>query len=416
MHVHAVGEFAFRRSSRRRGVVAPFTVIMLTVLLSCAALTVDLGYVYVSHAQMQNAVDASALAGASGLLEGSAEVGTRAVYYAGRNVVLGSPVTNQEIALEIGNWEGVTGTFFAATGLEVVTPNAVRVVGTRSQIPLLFARVMGITTTDVAKQSTATLGSGQCLGIWGLEGITGNGDIITDSYDSAQGAYGGTNVHPNGDICSCQDISLAGSVEIFGDVMFGAGYDLSISGGAYDVWGVVSSNECALVPPTIDMFGAIADNDNITIGLTDDGRNPFLGNSLHLRLTGQDNLTLAGGTYYFTSISIRGSATLTIAGPTEIYVSGDVRFGGNGIINLNQNPTDLKIYSTGSTLTLGGTANFYGAVIAPETDIRLTGTGDFFGTLIGKTVDIIGSAVVHIDESVVGEILGLESVSPSLVQ
>jgi len=178
---------------------------------------------------------------------------------------------------------------------------------------------------------------------------------------------------------------------------------------------VVAEQDCNFTPPPIDMPGAIADNDNDTIGLTDDGDDP-LNPSGRLFLTGNDNLTLAPGKYYFTSVRIVSLATLTITGPTEIYVSGTADFGGGGIINPTGIPGNLKIYLTGSTATFSGTSDFYGAIIAPDTNLTFLGDSAFYGVLIGKTLDFRGSAIIHVEESLVADLYGLESVSPVLVE
>jgi Flp pilus assembly protein TadG len=53
----------------RRAAVAVYTAVSMTFLLGFAALTIDLGYLYVVRAQLQNAADAAALAAASIYLE-----------------------------------------------------------------------------------------------------------------------------------------------------------------------------------------------------------------------------------------------------------------------------------------------------------------------------------------------------------
>jgi len=52
-------------STRKRGAVAVFTVVMLVVLLGFASLTLDVGVLYNTRADLQNAADAAALAGAT---------------------------------------------------------------------------------------------------------------------------------------------------------------------------------------------------------------------------------------------------------------------------------------------------------------------------------------------------------------
>src|SRR5579871_5981243 len=60
----------------RRGLMAVLTAILLVFLLGCVAFAVDLGYIIAARAQMQNAADSAALAGASQLLSSTLLEGT----------------------------------------------------------------------------------------------------------------------------------------------------------------------------------------------------------------------------------------------------------------------------------------------------------------------------------------------------
>ena len=402
-------------SARCRGAVAPLVAVLFVVLMGFVALAVDTGFIFNARGEMQNAVDAGALAGAGALEIGDAEAETRARDVTKRNGVAGATVIDEEIVVTIGYWSGVNLEFSPATGQETVRPNAVRVVANRLNQGLLFAHMIGVSTTDIGREAVGALGSGACTGVWGLNGITGNGNIYTDSYNPDDGPYGTGDLYPNGDLCSNVDISLAGSVEIFGDVMSGEGYGVDIAGGSSEIWGVVGDQSLDMVPPTFDMDAAMLNNDNDSIGLTDGGGDPFNG-EWDLGLHGMENLTLDGGTYYFTTASLTGQSTITVNGPTEIYVSGNASFAGGGIINATQDPSNLTIYSTGDELVLTGTAGFYGTVIAPETEVILVGTSDYYGIIIAGILNISGNASIHIDESVVVEIFGEDSISPVLVR
>ena len=406
-----------RTSFRRRAaVIVPTAVFTGVVGLGLAALAVDTGLMYGARSELQSAADASALAGASALLSGNTIVQDRVLEYAGLNAIGGVPLSNPEVTMTIGNWEGVQRTFLPLTGSETVTPNAVRVVGTRNQLALLFAKSLGMQTTNIARGATAILGSGVCAGVWGLDGIFGDGNVQTDSYDIGEGGYGGSNVNPNGDLCSCQDITLNGDVDIYGDAMYGDGHALNANGNAYNVWGITDEHSCDIVVPSFDIADAAVNNDNGTIGLTDRNRDPFGGSQWDFVVTGNDNLTLAGGTYYFTSALVDGQATLTITGPTVIFISGPAEFTGGGITNVSQVPGDLVIYATGSPLVLSGTSGFFGAVIAPTSDIQLVGTSDFYGILLGNTLDMDGTTNIHVEESLVFDLFGIQTVAPILVQ
>lgn len=406
-----------RSPCRRRATAIAATAVFSSVVgLGFAALAVDTGLMFGAKSELQSAADASALAGASGLLSGNAVVQNRVLEYARLNEIGGVPLSSSEVTMTIGNWEGVRRTFSPLNGSETVTPNAVRVVGTRNGVSLLFAKSLGMQTTNLARGATAILGSGVCAGVWGLDGIFGDGNVQTDSYDIGQGGYGGQNINPNGDLCSCTDITLNGDVDIYGDAMYGDGHDLITSGSAYNVWGVTGEHSCSITVPSFDIVDAAVHNDNGTIGLTDRNRDPFGGGQWDLVVTGNDNLTLTGGTYYFTSAVVDGRATLTIRGPTVIFLSGPAEFTGGGITNVSQVPGDLVIYATGSPLIFSGTSGFYGAVIAPTSDIQLVGTSDFYGILLGSTLDMDGTTNIHVEESLVFDLFGIQTVAPLLVQ
>jgi hypothetical protein len=371
---------------------------------------------------MQSTVDSSALAGASGLEVVPTQARKRAEDYAAMNDVAGSGLTPSELTITIGHWYGLRNTFVPDDGMIPSTPNAVRVSGRRANIPLFFSGVFGDYDTTVIRSAAAMQGAGRCLGVWGLEGITAPGDIITDSYIYDDGPYGGVNVRPNGDLCTCRDMTVSGNTEVHGDAIYGDGYDLTLHGTSYEIWGRVDDQTCQLVPPFFDMPRAMGTNDNASIPLSDDGTVAYRSGPKRLFLTGNDNLTLPPGTagdpavYYFSSVQIESLATLTITGPTEIYISGNTMIGGGGIINNTGNPINLKIFSTGNTMMLNGTSTFYGAIVAPKTDLSFVGSAEYYGMVIGKSLDFRGTTNIHVEESLVMDIFGLSSVAPMLIE
>ena len=384
-------------------------------MLGCVALSVDIGYVYDLRGSMQSAVDASALAGASALQIAYGPPKLRAIEYASKNYLDQSKIEASELDITIGNWDGLNETFVPASESDGFTPNAIRVGGRRPEIPLFFAGILGEKSTTVNRSATAVQGGGNCLGIWGLDDVTGTGGLFTDSYDERQGAYGGANIRSNGDICSCRDMTFGGDVEIYGDTIYGEGYDLTLLGTTYEIWGMVDDEPCELTPPEFDMIGAKLTNDNSDIPDTDDGNDPLRGPGRFF-LSGNDNLTLPPGKYYFSSMQIESFATVTITGPTEIYVSGNVMLGGGGIINNTQIPENLKIFCDGTTMSFTGTSDFYGAIVAPETDLNFLGTASYYGVVIGQTLDFRGTTNIHVEESLVLDLFGVEAAAPVLVQ
>jgi len=55
----------------------------------------------------------------------------------------------------------------------------------------------------------------------------------------------------------------------------------------------------------------------------------------------------------------------------------------------------------GQTVSIGGNSAVVGVFYAPNNDIQVGGTGDFYGAVVGRSVDINGNGAIHIDEDAV---------------
>lgn len=407
----------YKKSHRRRALVAVLVCILTTVLIGFLSLTIDVGYMYATHMEMQATVDSSALAGVTAAAEDASVAVSRALSAGTNNAVAGRFVRSSELQVQIGYWNAATPGFTLPVGGELAAPNATRVVGGRNEIPLFFAGIFGVANTDVLRGATALYGGGRCAGMWGLDGIDGNGSLTTDSYDSSAGAYGAGNVYLNGDICSDNDIDLDGNVSIGGDAMFGDGFALTTAGNAYDIYGVVTEQRESVAVPPFDMADAAVNNDNATIGLTTvHNRDPFNATFWDFEVTGNDSMTIPPGTYYMTSAALTGQATLIITGPTVFFISGPAAFTGGGLVNVSQNPSDLIIYSTGPTLEIDGSAGFYGSIIAPTTTVTFTGNSQIYGTVMAGFLQLAGDTQIHIDSNAVLDLFGVGPEAPVLVQ
>jgi Flp pilus assembly protein TadG len=159
------------------GVTAIVLAIALVALLGFAALAVDIGYLYSTRNELQNAADAAALAAARQLGRiyaesaltsrdfGSTEnashlslIYSTATTVAGKNIAAGSSVNVSMGDITIGQWNPDARTLSAT----LVEPDAVRVTARRDAasgqaVALFFARVLGIQTADVSAIATAAL-------------------------------------------------------------------------------------------------------------------------------------------------------------------------------------------------------------------------------------------------------------------
>jgi uncharacterized protein YaiE (UPF0345 family) len=121
--------------------------------------------------------------------------------------------------------------------------------------------------------------------------------------------------------------------------------------------------------------------------------------------TVQGNVTLVLTAGSGDVVKMTGGDTMTVAANSSInlYASGDLRFTGNGITNSTNNPTAVQIFgikaAAGQQIEIGGGAYFKGLVYAPNADIKLNGNPEVMGSLVGNTIDVLGNAQFHYDES-----------------
>lgn len=411
---------------RKRAAAAIMCLLLFPVMIGFAALAIDVGFICNVAAHSQNTADAGALAGAFALYESQAHDSGEWDAWTGDDIISGVQdviarnqkyegyLSLEDQTIELGSWDSVNHVFTAMDPADWEGGAfAVRVVARRTQTPLFFAAVFWKPHTSVEREAVAT-GSGACSGIWGVNGVEVTGNSFTDSYDSTDGPYDSLTAGENGDVCSGRGINVSGSSEVHGDVMTGFGYEATVGGSAAVITGVTTSSVNGLEPPVIDFTDVIASNDNGTIGLTDGGQSPFSA-GLDLFLNANDNLTLAPGTYLLDSITMNAQSSLTVTGPTTIYVTGDVNSSGATIVNATQDPSLLTLNVGGAQVNLEGHAAFYGSIFAPNAAVSLGGTSDFYGALIGGTVEMAGDFQFHVDESL-ALMLAVDPPKPTLVK
>jgi len=123
-----------------RGSTLVFTAIAMAVILVVSAIAIDLGVIGAARSQLQNAMDAAALAGASGLFDDQDRATQLAITFAGLNECM-----NDAVIITDAN-------------VSFPASDQVRVEETQ-QIDLYFAKVIGMNTADIYAEATAALGS-----------------------------------------------------------------------------------------------------------------------------------------------------------------------------------------------------------------------------------------------------------------
>lgn len=140
-----------------------------------------------------------------------------------------------------------------------------------------------------------------------------------------------------------------------------------------------------------------------TTGTTTMWRSPSISNSL--TVYGNVTLVLTVGPGV-DAIDITGTRGITLApGATfTIYTEGDVKIGGNGLLNNNDDPASFQLWGTSASagaqdIQIAGNGALKAIIYAPNGSIKINGNGDVMGAAVGKDVTIAGNAAFHYDES-----------------
>ncbi len=239
--------------------------------------------------------------------------------------------------------------------------------------------------------------------LFGRDGVTISKTGGTDSYDSANGLYGGANVSSNGNVGSNGNITLTGTPVVNGDATAGGTVINNVQHGApTPVTGTVTNNAMPVFPqdvacpsggytPSASVPSGPGISYNSTTGV--------------LNISQNTNLTLSPGTYYFSSINVdqNGILTFTSGGDTNLYISGQLTFNQNSTIsNQSHLPTALTVWGCGANssswqLNLG--SETYLALYGPDHPLAISGGADMYGAVVAASIDDSGGSKIHYDKA-----------------
>ena len=264
-----------------------------------------------------------------------------------------------------------------------------------------------------------------------------NGNTVTtDSYDSSDVSkstnykYDSAKRQAHGDIASndtiinTPDITI-GNADIYGQVLtspvglvtIGAGGSVGDLSSRYtDVAsaqnaGWVRNDFAVDIPDALLPSGAAswssAGNINSSVTL---GSGDYKASGVDLKSS--DNLTIDGNVrlYVAGNINMIGTSKITInsGGTLTVYVSGNTKIAGNGVVNNSASDLNLQLYAlkpTGNqaqTFDLNGNGYWSGLVYAPYASVTLNGggaNGDMSGAIVGKSITLNGQVQFHYDEN-----------------
>jgi hypothetical protein len=255
-----------------------------------------------------------------------------------------------------------------------------------------------------------------------------NQNIVVDSYDSGDptkstnGLYDVAKRQENGDIATDGQLIDAGNAQIYGDVATNAG---TVSGVA-NIAGE-ERTDFYQEPIPIGAPSWNASNPSVTLvtGTTTITASPTEGSVASryilsgISLSGGKTLTIAGnpdGSQTYVEIYVTGDISVTGTGQiviepgvtATIYFAGNVDISGNGVLNSNNQPSDLMLYgiqppgNTPEHVNFGGNSQITASIYAPGHDVTVNGSGTnghVYGSIVGKTVTMTGVSNLHYDES-----------------
>ena len=270
--------------------------------------------------------------------------------------------------------------------------------------------------------------------------FSGSADI--DAYDSSIGPYNyATNRSDRATVATNATLQLSGSATIYGSVATG-GTPPSV-GGSGRIYGATSPASPLIDNSRVrtDFNTNLADATAPTTAAISLGAYSLGGSTVASlpRLVPLD-LPGANGRYLYTcsSFAVGSSAYLSIKGPVDIIVTGNVSvggssyiavggagaidpslnlyspgtitLGGNGMVNNTSLPSKMTIWGTkpsGSiqNISVGGSASFVGTIYAPNGNVTLSGSGGVYGAAIGSAVTVSGSGDIHYDVQLAESVL-----------
>jgi hypothetical protein len=136
-----------------------------------------------------------------------------------------------------------------------------------------------------------------------------------------------------------------------------------------------------------------------------------------------NSMSMSGGSRYLVTgdtvlyapngVSLAGNAQIIIlpGASLKLYVNGQVRLFGNGVMNLNVNALSFQVFGMPGCgdIDFGGNASFTGVVYAPNAHVQMGGGGnntyDTVGAIACKSVGMNGHFNFHYDE-MLGRVAG----------
>jgi len=231
--------------------------------------------------------------------------------------------------------------------------------------------------------------------LFGDSSVDMRNSALTDSYNSDSGTYATTRLFEEGDVGSNGYIVVHNSADLGGDVSTSEEGALSINIGATIAGDTTSKAPRQVIAPVPDELFDLAEaaNDNST-GIS----GTYTYNPLTFEFESTGTVTFQAGTYFFSSLILKNSASLEVASGAEvvIYVTGDIELKNSSEVNDGGSPIDLQFYSRGD-IVLKNSGDIFATFYSPEGFGDLRNSGDFYGSIVTRDILVHNSAGFHYD-------------------
>ena len=235
--------------------------------------------------------------------------------------------------------------------------------------------------------------------VFGEVKVSIGGENSIDSYNSANGAYGGANRRAKGTVrtnsTESNTVTLGASTTVYGDVLVGA------AGNPFNVINKdPSASICANLSCTTPGNQATAPADlalppiTIPSGLSQSG---------NLVVAANQQVVLPAGSYWYNNIQAASGSSIRTTGRVTIYVSGAITFQeGSTFGGQNDLPTNLIVQVLSEAPANPSQYNvalrkFYGAMYAPKA--RVTAEDTVYGAIVAKEFYYPAESSIHYDEA-----------------
>lgn len=398
-----------RNHRESRGFVNIYVVLIMMAMIGFIGLACDVGYLVLVGHQLQNAADASALAGAQKVRVDTLPEARQLAW----NLAYSNRAAKAAVALSMNeanaaNGNIVIGRYYRSTRTFVPTlagADAIKVVAPRPDtagkaVGLLFGPLFGVKEANLTRHAIAMTVQGTGAAVLALNPhdpdtfhmngncsvVVNNGAIQVDSDND-----GSIVVKGNSGEVYASDLNVCAD-----DASLRTHFDGNLNRGApYMPDPLLGLPEPAISPPL-----TVPSGKDVTI---DPGYYPNFP-----KLNGGKSVTMRPGVYILDGLDMTGGGNLYANGVMIFLTNkGNLNLGGNGVIQISAMTTGpyagvslFQARDNKSTASIQGTNQMTvtGTIYVPGATLSVGGAGNGFGNqLIADKIDVFGNGVININ-------------------